>query len=180
MSVVCGPHLQASAREDVDQMSAVCKKKRVCFFFLQKQLHTNTQHTQQRSALSLQTLSLSTTTTTTTAPPPPPPPHHLCHHHRTTSAITGLLSLSTNSLSLYNHMPAISLYKLSLSLREVVVEVVVAEEHLICLLGFVLIDGFGCGGFWRWWWWRWWLRCGGRGGGRGRSVHFLKICRFEK
>ncbi|KAJ0445503.1 hypothetical protein HanIR_Chr16g0843651 [Helianthus annuus] len=105
MSVVCGPHLQASAREDVDQMSAVCKEKRVCFFFLQK-LHTNTQHTQQRSALSLYKLSLS-------LQPPPLPPHH----HRTTSAITGLLSLSTNSLSLYNHRPALSLSTNSLSLR---------------------------------------------------------------
>ncbi|KAL4556219.1 hypothetical protein LXL04_038863 [Taraxacum kok-saghyz] len=28
---VCGPHLQASAAEEVDQTSAVCKKKTVCF-----------------------------------------------------------------------------------------------------------------------------------------------------
>ncbi|MFS7949895.1 hypothetical protein Hanom_Chr06g00576991 [Helianthus anomalus] len=30
MSAVCGPHLQASAGEKVDQRSAVCKKKTVC------------------------------------------------------------------------------------------------------------------------------------------------------
>ncbi|KAL4570801.1 hypothetical protein LXL04_026464 [Taraxacum kok-saghyz] len=30
-SAVCGPHLQSSAAEEVDQMSAVCKKKTVCF-----------------------------------------------------------------------------------------------------------------------------------------------------
>ncbi|KAK1437357.1 hypothetical protein QVD17_03148 [Tagetes erecta] len=32
MSAVCGPHLQTSAEEEVDQTSAVCKKKTVCFF----------------------------------------------------------------------------------------------------------------------------------------------------
>ncbi|MFS7980985.1 hypothetical protein Hanom_Chr10g00945611 [Helianthus anomalus] len=31
MSAVCGPHLQTSAAEEVDQTSAVCKKKTVCF-----------------------------------------------------------------------------------------------------------------------------------------------------
>ncbi|KAM0000968.1 putative glycerophosphodiester phosphodiesterase, protein kinase RLK-Pelle-LRK10L-2 family [Helianthus debilis subsp. tardiflorus] len=36
MSAVCGPHLQASAGEEVDQMSAVCKEKMICFFFLYK------------------------------------------------------------------------------------------------------------------------------------------------
>ncbi|MFS7956153.1 hypothetical protein Hanom_Chr07g00651241 [Helianthus anomalus] len=30
-SAVCGPHLQTSAAEEVDQTSAVCKKKTVCF-----------------------------------------------------------------------------------------------------------------------------------------------------
>ncbi|KAJ0878296.1 hypothetical protein HanRHA438_Chr10g0438111 [Helianthus annuus] len=30
-SAVCGPHLQTSAAEEVDQNSAVCKKKTVCF-----------------------------------------------------------------------------------------------------------------------------------------------------
>ncbi|KAL4574845.1 hypothetical protein LXL04_021684 [Taraxacum kok-saghyz] len=30
-SAVCGPHLQASAAEEVDQTSAVCKKNTVCF-----------------------------------------------------------------------------------------------------------------------------------------------------
>ncbi|KAL4572602.1 hypothetical protein LXL04_019382 [Taraxacum kok-saghyz] len=30
-SAVCGPHLQSSAVEEVDQTSAVCKKKTVCF-----------------------------------------------------------------------------------------------------------------------------------------------------
>ncbi|KAD4386242.1 hypothetical protein E3N88_26411 [Mikania micrantha] len=31
MSAVCGPHLQTSAEEELDQMSAVCKKQTVCF-----------------------------------------------------------------------------------------------------------------------------------------------------
>ncbi|MFS7911649.1 hypothetical protein Hanom_Chr02g00120591 [Helianthus anomalus] len=30
-SAVCGPHLQISAAEKVDQTSAVCKKKTLCF-----------------------------------------------------------------------------------------------------------------------------------------------------
>ncbi|MFS8026818.1 hypothetical protein Hanom_Chr16g01491201 [Helianthus anomalus] len=30
-SAVCGPHLHTSAREEVDQTSAVCMKKTVCF-----------------------------------------------------------------------------------------------------------------------------------------------------
>ncbi|MFS7986014.1 hypothetical protein Hanom_Chr11g01005471 [Helianthus anomalus] len=30
-STVCGPHLQTSAAEEVDQTSTVCKKKTVCF-----------------------------------------------------------------------------------------------------------------------------------------------------
>ncbi|MFS7981850.1 hypothetical protein Hanom_Chr10g00955851 [Helianthus anomalus] len=31
MSVVCGPHLQTSVEEEVDQTSVVCKKKAICF-----------------------------------------------------------------------------------------------------------------------------------------------------
>ncbi|MFS7896837.1 hypothetical protein Hanom_Chr00s005946g01731461 [Helianthus anomalus] len=31
MSIVCGPHLQTSVEEELDQTSAVCKKKVVCF-----------------------------------------------------------------------------------------------------------------------------------------------------
>ncbi|MFS7948295.1 hypothetical protein Hanom_Chr06g00558261 [Helianthus anomalus] len=31
MSAVCEPHLQTSVAEEVDQTSAVCKKKTVCF-----------------------------------------------------------------------------------------------------------------------------------------------------
>ncbi|MFS7905495.1 hypothetical protein Hanom_Chr01g00048391 [Helianthus anomalus] len=31
MSAVCGPHLQTSVAEEVDQTSAVCRKKTVCF-----------------------------------------------------------------------------------------------------------------------------------------------------
>ncbi|MFS7923373.1 hypothetical protein Hanom_Chr03g00259971 [Helianthus anomalus] len=30
-SAVCGPHLQTSAAEELDQTSAVCKEKTVCF-----------------------------------------------------------------------------------------------------------------------------------------------------
>ncbi|MFS7975408.1 hypothetical protein Hanom_Chr10g00880261 [Helianthus anomalus] len=30
-SAVCGPYLQTSATEEVNQTSAVCKKKTVCF-----------------------------------------------------------------------------------------------------------------------------------------------------
>ncbi|MFS7946026.1 hypothetical protein Hanom_Chr06g00531181 [Helianthus anomalus] len=30
-SVVCGPHLQTSVAEEVNQISAVCRKKTVCF-----------------------------------------------------------------------------------------------------------------------------------------------------
>ncbi|MFS7928594.1 hypothetical protein Hanom_Chr04g00322621 [Helianthus anomalus] len=32
MSAVCGPHLQTSVKEEVDQTTEVCKKKTVCFF----------------------------------------------------------------------------------------------------------------------------------------------------
>ncbi|MFS8011313.1 hypothetical protein Hanom_Chr14g01307571 [Helianthus anomalus] len=32
MSAVCGPHLLTSVEKEVDQTSAVCKKKAVCFF----------------------------------------------------------------------------------------------------------------------------------------------------
>ncbi|KAJ0571559.1 hypothetical protein HanRHA438_Chr05g0243251 [Helianthus annuus] len=101
MSVVCEPHLQASAREDVAQMSAVCKEKRVCFFPSKTTSHT--QHTQALSlcSLSLYKLSLSTTTTTI-APPLPPPPHHLRHHTTASLSLYGL-SLSHRTLSLYNH-----------------------------------------------------------------------------
>ncbi|MFS8025758.1 hypothetical protein Hanom_Chr16g01478961 [Helianthus anomalus] len=31
MSAVCGSHLQTSVADEVDQTSAVCKKKIVCF-----------------------------------------------------------------------------------------------------------------------------------------------------
>ncbi|MFS7896782.1 hypothetical protein Hanom_Chr00s005806g01730681 [Helianthus anomalus] len=31
MFAVCGPHLQTSVAEEVDQTSAVCNKKTVCF-----------------------------------------------------------------------------------------------------------------------------------------------------
>ncbi|MFS7918571.1 hypothetical protein Hanom_Chr03g00202721 [Helianthus anomalus] len=31
-SAVCGSYLQTSVGEEVEQMSAVCKEKRVCFF----------------------------------------------------------------------------------------------------------------------------------------------------
>ncbi|MFS7907671.1 hypothetical protein Hanom_Chr01g00074061 [Helianthus anomalus] len=31
MYAVCGPHLQTYVEEEVDQTSAVCKKKSVCF-----------------------------------------------------------------------------------------------------------------------------------------------------
>ncbi|MFS8011838.1 hypothetical protein Hanom_Chr14g01313741 [Helianthus anomalus] len=99
MSVVCEPHLQASTREDVAQMSAVCKEKRVCFF--SSKTTSTTQHTQALSLLSLylstNSLSLSTTTTAPLLPPPPhtstitPPPSH----HR--------LSFSTVSLSHRTH-----------------------------------------------------------------------------
>ncbi|MFS7922381.1 hypothetical protein Hanom_Chr03g00248451 [Helianthus anomalus] len=45
-SAVCGPHLQASAGEEVDQRPAVCKERRV-FFTSKKELQNthNTQHT---------------------------------------------------------------------------------------------------------------------------------------
>ncbi|MFS7889995.1 hypothetical protein Hanom_Chr00s000006g01613531 [Helianthus anomalus] len=70
-------------------MSAVCKEKRVCFFFLQNLFTVHTQHTHYSAFLSLykHTLSLESvtttaqSTTTTAPPPPPPPPHH--HRHQT-------------------------------------------------------------------------------------------------
>ncbi|MFS7928980.1 hypothetical protein Hanom_Chr04g00327151 [Helianthus anomalus] len=150
MSVVCEPHLQASAREDVAQMSAVCKEKRVCFF-LRKQLQPHNTH---KLSLSLQPPPpphhLRHHTTAITPPPlslsmvslshrtlslslqPPPPPHHLRHHHCTTSAITQV-SLSHRSLSLRS----LSLTYLSLSQMGLVV------------LGLVVVgfdDGGGGGG----------------------------------
>ncbi|KAJ0857830.1 hypothetical protein HanRHA438_Chr13g0594571 [Helianthus annuus] len=122
MSVVCVPNLQASAREDVAQMSAVCKEKRVCFFpskttshtqalsFCSLSLSTNSLSLQPpppphhlrhhtTASLSLSLRSLSHRTHSLSLQPPPPPPHHLRHHHRTTSAIT---QVSHRSFSLYD------------------------------------------------------------------------------
>ncbi|KAJ0563920.1 hypothetical protein HanRHA438_Chr07g0314741 [Helianthus annuus] len=45
MSAVCGPHLQASAGEEVEQRSAVCKEKSVCFFIYTKTSFHNTHNT---------------------------------------------------------------------------------------------------------------------------------------
>ncbi|MFS7953720.1 hypothetical protein Hanom_Chr07g00621921 [Helianthus anomalus] len=41
MSVVCGPHVQTSVTEEVDQTSAVCKKKTICFltFALEEEVY---------------------------------------------------------------------------------------------------------------------------------------------
>ncbi|KAM0068620.1 hypothetical protein Hdeb2414_s0002g00075251 [Helianthus debilis subsp. tardiflorus] len=59
----------------------------VCFFFLQKQLHTHITHIQEFSLLSLSTNTLSLSL----QPPPPSlppsqssattPPPSTCHHH---------------------------------------------------------------------------------------------------
>ncbi|KAJ0495859.1 hypothetical protein HanIR_Chr12g0613641 [Helianthus annuus] len=88
MSAVYGPHLQTSTGEKVDQRSAVCNEKTVCFFYFYKNLVllTNTHNTTANLSLSL--LSFTTTTTTTIRhnllhrppPPPPPPPPSTCHH----------------------------------------------------------------------------------------------------
>ncbi|KAJ0927611.1 putative EF-hand domain pair protein CML [Helianthus annuus] len=108
----CRPHLQASAGEEVDQMSSVCKEKRVCFFYIKPLLlgleHTphNNLHLHSLSTLSLVynlhhrhhhhrhhfTTAIITTTVTTSAftPPPPspssqppsPPPPSHLHLHR--------------------------------------------------------------------------------------------------
>ncbi|KAJ0585646.1 hypothetical protein HanRHA438_Chr05g0239091 [Helianthus annuus] len=85
-SAVCGPHLQASAGEEVDQMSAVCKENMVCFFLYKtsSRFKTHTQHTVSLSTLSLYSLSTICTTaiiTTATTSPPSPPLHHRHHHH---------------------------------------------------------------------------------------------------
>ncbi|MFS7922326.1 hypothetical protein Hanom_Chr03g00247771 [Helianthus anomalus] len=96
MSVVCEPHLQASAREDVAQISAVCKEKRVCFFFLQKQLQPHNTH---KLSLSLSALSLSFSLSLQTL--------SLYNHHHRLSLPLSLRPLSltehTHTLSLYNH-----------------------------------------------------------------------------
>ncbi|KAM0055330.1 hypothetical protein Hdeb2414_s0006g00204871 [Helianthus debilis subsp. tardiflorus] len=88
MSVICGPHLQASAREDVDQMSAVCKEKRVYFFPSKTTSHTHNTHNNSSSLLSLSLYNQHhhrTNSATTTAAPPP--------------SHTAPLSLSLRSLS---------------------------------------------------------------------------------
>ncbi|KAJ0627011.1 hypothetical protein HanHA89_Chr01g0020511 [Helianthus annuus] len=83
-------------------------RRRGFVFFLQKQLHT--QHTHNRSALSLYKLSLSLQP----PPPPSPPPSH--HHRHHTTAITDL-SLSLRSLSLRSlSLRSLSFTDLSLSL----------------------------------------------------------------
>ncbi|MFS7978454.1 hypothetical protein Hanom_Chr10g00915681 [Helianthus anomalus] len=92
-SAVCRPHLQAFAEEEVDQLSAVCKEKKVCFFSkkLSSSLLTH-KHTQTTpllfslclelslsiNSLSINSLSLSLQSITTTTAPPPPSNHH--HH----------------------------------------------------------------------------------------------------
>ncbi|MFS7941056.1 hypothetical protein Hanom_Chr05g00471681 [Helianthus anomalus] len=118
MSAVCGPHLQTSAREEVDQKSAVCKEKRVCFFYFYKKVCT-LQHTQQTQLFSLPVPSSTTTTTTirhhltlTTVhrrnqhrPPsqPAPPPAFIYHHHSTlslpssTTTTTSFFTVTTTS-----------------------------------------------------------------------------------
>ncbi|KAF5823341.1 hypothetical protein HanRHA438_Chr01g0038101 [Helianthus annuus] len=58
VQTVCGPHLQASAREDVNQMSVVCKEKRICFLF------TSTKTTSQHTHNTPLSLSLSSSTNT--------------------------------------------------------------------------------------------------------------------
>ncbi|KAJ0487598.1 putative N-acetylglucosaminyldiphosphodolichol N-acetylglucosaminyltransferase [Helianthus annuus] len=86
----CRSYLQASAGEEVDQMSSVCKEMRVCFFFYIKPLllllgfNTHNLHLHSLSTLSLQS-----------APPPlsPPPPLH--HRHL---SLLSLYSLSLQSL----------------------------------------------------------------------------------
>ncbi|MFS7995196.1 hypothetical protein Hanom_Chr12g01115211 [Helianthus anomalus] len=100
-SAVCGPHLQASAGEEVDQMSAVCKEKRVCFLYI-KPIHTlNTHNTQNSLSLIYFSLPPSTTTTTVHCPPPPQP---------TTTTSAGEEGEPENKLtSIFHHSPVILL-----------------------------------------------------------------------
>ncbi|MFS7989011.1 hypothetical protein Hanom_Chr11g01041711 [Helianthus anomalus] len=151
-SVVCRPHLQASTGEEVDQMSAVCKKKRVCFFSTKTISYT--QHTQQFSRSALNSLSLYNL-----SPPPPiapPPPHHLRHH---TTAIT------PPPLFLYGP----SLTDLSLSLRSLshrslsVVAEVMAEVEVVLE---VVSAGRGGGGV--------------RGGGGAMVLEQMDVLKRER
>ncbi|MFS7984731.1 hypothetical protein Hanom_Chr11g00989971 [Helianthus anomalus] len=71
-SADCGPHLQTSVAEEVDQTFVVCNKKTVCFFNLYK----------QTTPVSL---SLKTTTTI-----------NIIHHHHLLVATTTTSSATTH------------------------------------------------------------------------------------
>ncbi|KAJ0722492.1 hypothetical protein HanOQP8_Chr08g0287251 [Helianthus annuus] len=172
MYAVCGPHLQASTGEEVDQMSAVCKEKRVCFF-LYKKIFTHPTHTNTHT--DLLSLSLCLPHHRLTQPPSSP------LHHRPSPS----LSLLPRSLSLPSPTPqtlalnSLSLYKLSLSLQSVTTTAISfsgqpfpADDDDDGVLitdrfrGFDnrLIRGFGGFVYHRWRWWR-----SGGGGGAGVS-----------
>ncbi|MFS7994561.1 hypothetical protein Hanom_Chr12g01107501 [Helianthus anomalus] len=193
----CRPHLQASAGEEVDQMSSVCKEKRVCFFFYIKPLLLllgfNTHHTDNLHLHSLSTLSLLSLYNL----------HHRHHHHRhhfTTAIITTTVTTSTAIITTTepatnrtkrpsppppSHLAGVAEHEVVAEWRwsrgdggveagvEVVMMMMMAEQ------------------WWWWWWssgggggvevvvaehgwrWRWWWRSGGGGGGAWVEVEVV-------
>ncbi|KAJ0470947.1 hypothetical protein HanIR_Chr14g0724311 [Helianthus annuus] len=158
LSVVCELHLQ-------EKMCLKClqsERKRGFVFFSSKTTST-TQHTQALSLSTNSPLSLynhhhhhhhhRTTSATTIAPPPP-------SHHRLSLSLYGL-SLSQNTLSLYNHHhhrttsatttapPPPSHRSLSLSLTCLALSLtdLSLSQVSFSLRSLSLTDGFGGGGF---------------------------------